>query len=90
MATNKLLKYPEDFSYIQKDTAEEIHIKEIQNMIDQAIASQIPVMIIQEGDTIVIKAEDRIIVSRAYYVNKQEKKIEPVMSTQTDIDKNIN
>ena len=34
MATNKLLKYPEDFSYIQKDTAEEIHIKEIQNMID--------------------------------------------------------
>ena len=87
MAKDRLVKFPDDFSNINKDTADDIDREEIQKMIDETLSNPETVVIIQTGNAIVIKCDDKIVLSKEYYINKPVKKTEPII---TDIDRNRN
>ncbi len=87
MSENKksMVQWPKSFRYIEKTTTEELHHSAVQQLIDKAIASTVPFMILEEGDTIVIKADKNIIVSRAYFIHEEEEQGNIVGDINTQI-----
>ena len=85
MDMKQMLKYPEDFTRIDSKTTEEIHISDVQDMINRALASTVDVCIIQEGDTIVIKADDCVVVSREFLINKTKTKDAATESKEAEV-----